>query len=112
MELIAAMMLSVVAQPHHVTVVSIDVEGIRTFGVDPVRFVLEGNRCATELASPDPTRTFEIEACALPGGHVDVSWSLHDGTQYLKRHALAANLHGAQFDAGIEHVLAVSVKVE
>jgi hypothetical protein len=112
MNLIAAVMLSLVAQPHRVTVVSIDVDGIRTFGVEPVRLVLEGDRCARQLASPDSRRTFEVEACTLPDGHVDVRWTLHDGAQYLKRQTLGVNWRGAHFDAGIEHLLAVKVKVE
>ncbi len=113
MNLIAAVMLSLV--PHsapRVTTVAIDVNGIRTFGVEPLRFVLEGNRCANQRVSPDPTRTFDIEACSTRPGFVEVRWTLHDGAQYLKRRTLGVNLHGGRFDAGIEHVIAVNVRVE
>ena len=113
MNLIAAVMLSLVPHsPPPVTVISIDVTGIRTFGVEPLRLVLEGNRCASELASADSTRTFEVEACSTRPGYVEVRWTLHDGTQYLKRRTLGVNLHGGRFDAGIEHVIAVNVRVE
>jgi len=113
MNLIAAVMLSLV--PHSsppVTTVAIDVTGIRTFGSPPLRFVIEGNRCATERVSPDPTRTFDVEACSTWPGYVEVKWTLHDGSQYLKRRTLGVNLHGGRFDAGIEHVIAVNVRVE
>lgn len=113
MNLFAAVMLSLVPHsPPRVTTVAIDVNGIRTFDAPPVRFVLEGDRCATERVSPDPTRTFDVEACSTRPGFVEVRWTLHDGAQYLKRRTLGVNLHGGHFDAGIEHVIAVNVRVE